>query len=144
MIFFVACKNRNATSLLRKYQIQVIPDSAIFGANRQVVLSIKNIKAQDVWNQPENDTSIEITYDLEVTNNDTINGKYVYVDPRNFRLVLDNHRKITHAFYNALGADPQSTTTSTGNIFNLPAKTKPVVLDLFFADSIASMKILIK
>ncbi|RYE27117.1 MAG: hypothetical protein EOP42_19720 [Sphingobacteriaceae bacterium] len=118
----------------------MIPDSVTF-SNHKVVLSIKNIKAKDVFNQPENDTSIEITYNLEVTNNDTINGKYIFINPKNFRLVLDNHHKLTHAFYNASGADPQSTTTSVGNIFNLPAKTKPVALDLFFADSVARVKI---
>lgn len=143
--WFSACNHfENQQTKLRHYQIQVMPDSVVFGTNHEVVLSIKNIKASDVWNQPENDTSIEITYNLEVTNNDTINGKHVFVDPKNFRLVLNNHHKLTHAFYNALGADPQSTTTSVGNIFNLPAKTKPVALDLFFADSVARMKILIR
>lgn len=140
-----ACNHvTNPKKQLRHYQIRVIPDSVVFGSNPNVILSIKNLQASDVWNQPENDTSIEITYNLEVSNNDTINGKHVYVDPKNFRLVLDNHRKLTHAFYNALGADPQSTTISVGNIFNLPAKTKPVALDLFFADSVARMKILLK
>ena len=134
----------NSKKQLRHYQIQVMPDSVVFGPNPKVILSIKNLQASDVWNRPENDTSIEITYNLEVTNNDTINGKHVFIDPKNFRLVLDNHHKLTHAFYNALGADPQSTTTSVGNIFNLPAKTKPVSLDLFFADSVASIKVLLK
>lgn len=140
-----ACnKSEPETKNLRSYQIQVIPDSVVFGANHEVVLSIKNIKAYDVYNQPENDTSIEITYNLEVTNNNPINGKYVFVDPSNFRLVLNNHHKLTHAFYNTLGTDPQSTTTSVGNIFNLPAKTKPIAMDLFFADSVARAKILLK
>ncbi|RYE34167.1 MAG: hypothetical protein EOP42_07630 [Sphingobacteriaceae bacterium] len=129
---------------LRNYQIKVLPDSIVFGQNKAVVLSIKNLKATDVINLPENDTSIEITYNLEVTNNHPINGEYVFVNLSNFRLVLDNHHKLTHAFYNSLGADPQSTTTSVGNIFNLPAKTKPVALELFFADSVASMKVLLQ
>jgi len=138
-----AC-NKIETKNLRNYQIQVIPDSVVFGANHKVVLAIKNIKAYDVYNQSENDTSIEITYNLEVTNNNPINGQYVFVNPKNFRLVLNNQHKLTHSFYNALGTDPQSTTVSNGNIFNLPAKTKPVALDLFFADSVARVKINLK
>lgn len=140
ILFLLACNQKNN---LRHYQIQVIPDSVVFGRNKAVVLAIKNMKAADVINQPENDTSIEISYNLEVTNNNPIIGEYVFVNPNNFRLVLDNHHKLTHAFYNSLGTDPQSTTISTGNIFNLPAKTKPVALDLFFADSIVRIKILL-
>ena len=113
----------------------------VFGQKKEVVLAIKNLKAADVVNLPENDTSIEVSYNLEVTNNHPINGEHVFVDPRTFRLVLDNHHKLTHAFYNSLGADAQSTTISVGNIFNLPAKTKPVALDLFFANSVVSVKI---
>jgi hypothetical protein len=146
LLFYLSACNKPAkkASKLRQYQIEVIPDSVVFGPNKAVVLSIKNLKAADVVNLPENDTSIEITYNLEVTNNNLINGDYVYVNPSNFRLLLNNHHKLTHAFYNSLGADPQSTTISTGNIFNLPAKTKPVAFDLFFADSVASIKINLK
>lgn len=129
---------------LRRYQIQAIPDSVVFGSNKAVVLAIKNLKAKDVINLPENDTSIEISYNLEVTNNYPIKGEHVFVDPSNFRLVLDNHHKLTHAFYNSLGADPQSTTISTDNIFNLPAKTKPVALDLFYDETSASIKLELK
>ncbi|MGI4750662.1 MAG: hypothetical protein ACRYFB_08515 [Janthinobacterium lividum] len=141
---FYYYKTKKQISSLRQYHIQVIPDSVVVGKNREVVLAIKNLKAADVWNKPENDTSIEISYNLEVTNNNPINGDYIFVNPSNFRVMLDNHKKITHAFYNSLGADPQSTTISAGNIFNLPAKTKPVTLDLFFADSIVSIKILLQ
>lgn len=140
ILFLLACNQKNN---LRHYQIQVIPDSVVFGRNKTVVLAIKNLKAADVINLPENDTSIEISYNLEVTNNNPINGNYVFVNPSNFRLVLDDHHKLTHAFYNSLGADPQSTTISVGNIFNLPAKTKPVALNLFFADSVIRIKILL-
>ncbi|MGI4022255.1 MAG: hypothetical protein ACRYFA_12180 [Janthinobacterium lividum] len=140
-----ACiKPANKVNNLRHYQIEVIPDSVVFGLNKEVVLAIKNLKAADVINLPENDTSIKITYNLEVTNNNPINGEYIFVNPSNFRLVLDNHHKLTHAFYNSLGADPQSTTVSTNNIFNLPAKTKPVTLNLFFADSVTSLKVSLK
>lgn len=139
-----ACNKPAKHTNLRRYQIKVWPDSITFGKNQEIVFTIKNLKAADVKNMPENDTSIEITYDLEVTNNNPINGKYVFVNPSNFRLVLDNHHKLTHAFYNSLGADAQSTTISTGNIFNLPSNTKPVSLDFFFADSIARVKILLK
>lgn len=143
VIYLGACINKTEqkTNSLHKYKIKVTPDSVAFGKNREVILSIKNLKAVDVKNLPENDTSIEITYNLEVTNKSSINNESVFVDPRQFRLVLNNQKKITHAFYNALGADPQSTTISTGNIFNLPAGTKPVALDLFFADSIARITI---
>lgn len=146
---FVCClsacnKPAKKINKLRHYQIQIMPNSVVFGQNNAVVLAIKNLKAKDVINLPENDTSVEISYNLEVTNNYPIKSEHVFVDPSNFRLVLDNHHKLTHAFYNSLGADPQSTTISTGNIFNLPAKTKPVALDLFFADSVASLKINLK
>ncbi|MGI4727890.1 MAG: hypothetical protein ACRYGB_04895 [Janthinobacterium lividum] len=140
ILFLLACNQKNN---LRHYQIQVIPDSVVFGRNKAVILAIKNMKAADVINQLENDTSIKISYNLEVTNNNPIKGSYVFVNPSNFRLVLDNHHKLTHAFYNSMGTDPQSTTISTGNIFDLPAKTKPVALDLFFADSVIRIKILL-
>lgn len=144
VLCFSACNSENEKKSFRKYQIKAVPESVVVGKNHEVVLTIKNLQAADVWNKPENDTSIEITYNLEVTNKNPMNGKQVFVDPSNFRLVLNNSRKITHAFYNSLGADPQSTTVSNGNIFNLPAKTKPATLDLFFADSVARMKIILK
>ncbi len=142
-IHLTACNGRTEQKLnqLNRYQIRIIPDSVILGKNQEVFLAIKNLKAADVKNIPQNDTSIEVTYDLEVTNNNPINGEHVFVNPSNFRLVLDNHHKLTHAFYNSLGADPQSTTISVGNVFNLPAGTKPVTLNLFYADSVVSLKI---
>ncbi|RYE18413.1 MAG: hypothetical protein EOP42_30715, partial [Sphingobacteriaceae bacterium] len=109
ILCLLACNKSSDKNTLRQYKIKAIPESVVVGKNHDVVLTLKNLRAADVWNKPENDTSIEITYNLEVTNNDTINGKHVFVDPSNFRLVLNNQRKITHAFYNALGADPQST-----------------------------------
>ncbi len=129
---------------IRNYDITFMPDSAIVGKHKEVILSVKNVVAKDVKHFPERDTSIEITYDLEVTNTNKLGGNYVFINPSNFRLVLNNSKKITHAFYNVLGADAASTTISVGNKFDLPKNTTPVALNLSFDGSIASLKISIR
>lgn len=132
------------TNETKTYTVTATPDSVMLGKNKEAVIKIKNLKAIQLNDPDGKNTGIELTYDLEVTNNNKIGGTRIYVDPNQFRLLLDNGTKLTHDTYNSVSADAESTKISTGNKFKLPAGTKPTALNLFFDETSASIKLELK
>jgi len=132
------------TNETKTYTIAATPDSVVLGKNKEAVLKIKNLKAIQLNNPNGENTGIELSYDLEVTNNNKIGGSNIFINPQQFRLVLDNGTKLTHDNYNSVGADAESTKTATDNKFKLPPGTKPKALNLFFDETSASIKLELK
>jgi len=128
----------------KTYTVAAVPDSVVLGKNKEAVIKIKNLKAIQLNNPNGENTGIELSYDLEVTNNNKIGGSNVFINPQQFRLVLDNGTKLTHDNYNSVGADAESTKISTDNKFKLPPGTKPKALNLFFDETSASVKLEVK
>lgn len=132
------------TNETKTYTVTAIPDSVILGKNKEAVIKIKNLKAIQLNDPDGKNTGIELSYDLEVTNNNKVGGGNVYVNPSQFRLLLDNGTKLTHDNYNTVSADAESTKIATDNKFKLPAGTKPTALNLFFDETSASIKLELK
>ncbi|RYE34166.1 MAG: hypothetical protein EOP42_07625 [Sphingobacteriaceae bacterium] len=132
------------TNETKTYTVTATPDSAVLGKNKEAVIKIKNLKAVQLNNPNGENTGIEISYDLEVTNNNKIGGGSVYVNPNQFRLLLDNATKLTHDTYNTVSVDAESTKSSSDNKFKLPAGTKPKALNLFYDETSASIKLELK
>lgn len=132
------------TNETKTYTVTATPDSVILGKNKEAVIKIKNLKAIQLNDPDGKNTGIELTYDIEVTNKNKIGGGNVYVNPSQFRLLLDNATKLTHDTYNTVSADAESTKISTDNKFKLPAGTKPTALNVFFDETSASIKLELK
>lgn len=134
----------NNAAETKTYSVTVTPDSAALGKNKEALLKITNVKATQLNDPDGKSTGIELSYDLELTNRNDLKGDNVFINPSDFRLVLDNGTKITHDNYNSVAADAQSTKTSVDNKFKLPAGTKPVALNLFFSETSAQVKLELK
>ena len=130
----------------KTYTVTVTPEITTLGKEKQATIKIKNLKLLELSNPDGAVTGSEFSYELEVTNNTKIGGNAVYfsVSPSDFRLELDNGTKISHRNSSSLSVDPESTKSSTGNIFDIPAGAKPVTLNLFFDETRASVKIELK
>lgn len=133
-----------ATAAPKTYSITTTPDSVTLGKNKEALVKVKNVKAIELSNPEGEITGTELTYDIEVTNRNTIGGSSVFINPNDFRLELDNKTKLTHENYNSVSAAPEATASSTDNKFKLPAGTKPVMLNLFFDETRASIKLELK
>ena len=133
-----------ASATPKSYTVAITPDTVSMGKNGEAFIKVKNLKAIDLSNPDGATTGIEITYELEVTNKASIGGSRVYVNPDNFRLELDNGTKLTHDTYNSVTVEPDATASSSGNVFKLPAGTKPVSLALFYDETRAVLKLAIK
>ncbi len=128
----------------KTYTIVVTPDTAVLGKSKEAFVKIKNLKAVELSEPDGKSTGIEISYDIELTNRNKIGGYSVQVVPNDFRLELDNGTKISHQNYNSVSTPAESTASSTGNIFRLPAGTKPTALNLFYDETRVSLKMELK
>ncbi|RYY07211.1 MAG: hypothetical protein EOP43_03910, partial [Sphingobacteriaceae bacterium] len=45
-----ACNSNSGKSTFRRYKIKAIPESVVVGKNHDVILTLKNMRAADVWN----------------------------------------------------------------------------------------------
>lgn len=136
--------DKKTESSPKTFTVTATPDSATLGKSAQAFIKIKNIKAIQLSTPDQADAGIQLSYDLEVTNKQAVGGSSVYINPDNFRLVLNNGNKLTQDTYNTVSVDADATGTSSDNIFKLPAGTKPVSLNLFFDDTQVSVKMEIK
>lgn len=132
------------TNETKTYTVTPTPDSVVLGKNKEAVIKIKNLKAIQLNDPDGKNTGVELTYDIEVTNKNKIGGGSVYVNPNQFRLLLDNGTKLTNDTYNTVSADAESTKTSSDNKFKLPSGTKPTALNIFFDETSASVKLELK
>jgi hypothetical protein len=131
----------------KSYTVNVAPgtpETILLGKNKEASVKILNLKAIDLTDPDGKSLGIQFSYDLEVTNKNPIGGSSVYIDPTKFRLELDNGTKITYDQYNTVDVSAESTKTSTGNIYKLPAGTKPAALNLFFDETRVSVKLEMK
>ncbi len=134
----------NKDSETKANTVTAMPDSVTLGKNKEVLIKLENLKEVQLTNPEGENTGTELSYDIEVTNNNKIGGSNVFINPNDFRLLLDNGTKITHDNYNSVSADPESTKSSTDNKFKLPPGTKPASLNLFFNETSASVKLEVK
>lgn len=134
----------NKDSEIKANTVTATPDSATLGKNKEAFIRIKNLKEVRLTNPEGENTGTELSYDIEVTNNNKIGGNNIFINPNDFRLLLDNGIKITHDNYNSVSADPESTKSSIDNKFKLPPGTKPASLNLFFNETSASVKFEVK
>ncbi len=139
-----AAASTTASNETKTYTVTATPDSVLLGKNKEAVIKIKNLKAIQLNDPDGKNTGIELSYDIEATNKNKIGGSNVYINPSQFRLLLDNGTKLTHDTYNTVSAEAESTKISTDNKFKLPPGTKPTGLNIFFDETSASIKIEVK
>ena len=128
----------------KTYQVTALPDSVVLGKNKEAFIKIKNLKAIELSNPDGQTTGIELTYDIDVTNKNSIGGSSVSINPNDFRLELDNGTKLIHDNYNSVSAQPEATASSSDNRFKLPANVKPTALNLFYNETRATVKLELK
>jgi hypothetical protein len=131
----------------KSYTVNVAPgtpETILLGKNKEASVKILNLKAVELSDPDGKSTGTELSYDIELTNKNAIGGNSVSLFLSDFRLELDNGTKISHYTYNNVSTEPESTKTSTGNIFKLPVGTKPTALNLFSDETRVSVKLEIK
>lgn len=131
----------------KSYVINVAPgtpETILLGKNKEASVKIMNLKAIDLSDPDGKSLGIQLSYDIELTNKNAIGGRSVQIDPSQFRLELDNGKKITHDDYNSVSTAAESSATSTGNIFKIPAGAKPTALNLFLDETRVSVKLEMK
>lgn len=134
-------EDNTAMNTPKTYSITATPEFSMLGKNNEVQVKLINLKALELSDPDGKITGIELTYQLEVTNKNTINKGSIFVNPRDFRLELENGNKISHDQYTAFPVEEEETKTSEKQIFKIPAGTKPVNLHLFFDETRAVVKL---
>jgi hypothetical protein len=129
----------------KTFTVTATPETLLLGKNKEASVKLQNLKAVELSNSDGVITGIELSYEIELTNKNSISqGGYISLNPSKFRLILDNGNKISHENYNSVSTDPDETKTAIGNTFKLPAGTKPVSLNLFYDETIVNVKIDLK
>jgi hypothetical protein len=130
-----AAANNSPTNEPKSYAVTFSPDTAYLGKNKEAFIRLKNGKAVELSDADGKITGTELSYEIELTNKHKMGENSVYINPNQFRLLLDNGNNITHDNYNTVTADAESTNSSVDNKFRLPAGTKPKSLNLFFDET---------
>lgn len=135
-------KDGGTPSEAKTFKVTATPDTFLLGKNKEASVKILNLKAVELSDPDGKVTGIEMSYDLELTNTNTIaQGGYIQLEPSQFRLVLDNGSKISHDNYNSVSANADETKLVSGNSFKMPAGTKPVSLNLYYDETIVNAKL---
>lgn len=87
------------------------PGTILLGKNKEASMKTMNFKAIDLSDPDGKSLGIQFTYDVELTNKNHIEGSSIQIDPSQFRLELDNGKKIPHDNYNLVSADAKSSAT---------------------------------
>ena len=74
------------------------PETILLGKNKEASLKILDLKAIDLSDPDGKSLGVQLSYQLELTNKNTIGGSSIQIDPAQFRLELDNGTKISQAF----------------------------------------------
>ncbi len=131
----------------KSYTIKVAPgtpETILLGKNKEANMKIFNLKAIDLSDPEGKSLGIQLSYQIELTNKNSIGGSAIYIDPSKFRLELDNGTKISHDDYSSLNVEAESTKSSAECKFKLPAGTKPTALNLFYDETRVSIKLLLE
>ena len=128
----------------KTFTVTATPDSVSLGKNKEVLMKITHLKAVELSTPDGNTTGIELSYDIEATNRQKVGESTIGIYPSNFRLELDNGTKISPETSNSFNVNAESTASSTGNIFKLPAGTKATALNLFYDETRVSIKLEMK
>lgn len=129
----------------KTYEVIATPDMVLLGKDKEASVKLTNLKAVELSDPDGKITGIEMSYDIELTNKNSIaKGGYIQLDLSKFRLVLDNGSKISHDNYNSVSASADETKSTEGNTFKIPAGTKPVSLNLFYDETIVNVKLELK
>ena len=116
----------------KSYKVSISTDTVVLGKSKELFVKITNAKAIELSDPDGKATGKELSFDLECTNKYQVGGSSVGIYPSEFRLKLDNGNNISPDNANSMNIDPESTITSAGNTFVLPAGSKPVPLNLFY------------
>lgn len=125
----------------KTYTITASPEVSLLGKKSEAQIKVVNIKALELSDPDGKITGTELTYQIDVTNKNAIQGGSVFMNPGDFRLELDNGNKISHDDYDAFSIAEEETKTSETQTFKIPAGTKPVALHLFFKETRAVVKL---
>jgi len=128
----------------KTYTVTFTPDTLYLGKSKEAFIKLKNAKAIALSDPDGKETGIEFSYEFDATNKNKMGTAGIYVNPGDFRMTLDNGNNIVQDNYNAVSADPESTKTSTGNIFKIPVGTKPKSLNLFYDQTRSAVTIDLK
>lgn len=128
----------------KSYTVTFSPDTAWLGKKKEAFVRLKNGTAVELQDADGKVTGTELSYEIELTNKQSVGTNSVYINPNDFRLTLDNGNNITHDNYNSLSVDPESTKSTDGNRFKLPAGTKPKTLNLFMDETRVSVGVEMK
>lgn len=121
------------------------PETILLGKNKEASVKIKDLEAIDLSDPDGKSLGIQLSYNIELTNKNSIGGSSIQIDPNKFRLELDNGTKISHDDYISVSADAESTMSTTEKcIFKIPAGAKPVALNLFMDETRVSLKLEMK
>ncbi|POY35444.1 hypothetical protein C3K47_15400 [Solitalea longa] len=127
----------------KSYEVTTSPDSVFLGKDKEAFIRIKDLKAIELSNPDGQNTGIELTYKVELTNKNAIGGNQIGIATTDFRLELDNGSKIAPSSV-YVSAAPEATTLSGEDKFVIPAGAKPVALNLFYDQTRTSVKLQLK
>ncbi|HEX8576180.1 MAG TPA: hypothetical protein VF677_07795 [Flavobacterium sp.] len=128
----------------KTYALTATPENVDLGKSKEAKVKVSNFKAVELFDPEGKLTGMELSYDIELTNNKAIGEGKIFLNPGDFRLELDNGNKITHDNYNPVTAEAESSKIVTGNKFRLPVGTKPKALHLFYDETRATVSVEIK
>jgi len=128
----------------KTYAVSFSPDSVLMGKNKEVLVKIKTSKAVALVNPDGKDEGIEFTFDLEVTNKNSVGGAGVFFRTDNFRLALDNGNNITEYKGGSENIDAESTKEIKEITYKIPPGAKPKTLNLFHEQTRVSVSVELK
>ena len=128
----------------KTYAVSFSPDSALLGKNKEVLVKIKNAKAVALVNPDGKDEGIEFTFDLEITNKNSVGGARIFFRTDNFRLTLDNGNNITEDKGDSDSIDGESTKEIKNITYKVPPGAKPKTLNLFHEQTRVSVSVELK
>ncbi len=119
------------------------PAMAVLGKKQEAEIKVIDLKLIKLTDPDGADKGSELTYKVEVTNKEQIGGDRLYIETQDFRLELDNGKKIAPKS-RGLSIEPEETATSDEDTFEIPQGAKPVAMHLFFNDTRAIVKLMNK
>jgi hypothetical protein len=127
----------------KTYVVTASPESVFLGENKEALVKIKDLNAIELANQDGTSGGIELTYKIELTNKNEVGGNSIVFATTDFRLELDNGNKIQPS---SIFVNVEADTKKLSNIdkFIIPVGAKPKVLNLFYDQTRATMKLELK
>jgi hypothetical protein len=116
----------------KSYKVTFAPDTVYLGKSKEAFVKIKNARAVALQDPDGKSEGIELTFDLDVTNKNTVGGAGMYFGTTDFRMQLDNGNSITQNSGNGQSVDAESTKEVKDITYKIPAGAMPKTLNLFY------------